>query len=286
MKQVRVLLNREIDLAELEAMSCENYLPELVIDPAVADWQQLKSLNCDKLKRVVIPMEAVTKILFKYYHSIEDNILWDSYWETIEEAVKIVGPGKVFVVLFAGMSETEQQFAQTCQRICELGAEPTLLCLATDSIPGKETSSIGRYRRMQMIRYLISMEISDADTMQFNEFGSICEFGVPKKRLMRIMQEASPFFTVGTGDINPASYEWPGHDNECLSRRNWAPDMSEEQKKQVRGEFSWVNWEEEWSSIGSMIKSSDIDLNELMEDEDDIPPLSVSSADLRYLNKN
>lgn len=286
MQQERILLNRKTDLAKLNAISCGNYSPELVIDPAVAGWQQLKTLNCDKLKRVVIPMAAVTPILFKSYHSKENNVLWDSYWDTIEEAVKIVGSGKVFVILFAGMSETEQQFAQTCQKICDLGAEATLLSLADDSIPGKKGASIGRYRRMQMIRYLIAEEISDADTMQFNQFGSISEFGVPKKRLVRILREASPFFTVGTGDINPTFYEWPGHDNECLSRRNWASDMSEEQKKQAVGQFSLVNWEEEWSTIGSMFKSSDIDLNELMDDEEDFPLTSVSKADLRYLNKN
>ena len=282
MKQERMMLNRNNEQALAEVSKRENALPELILDPISPDWQQLQMLNSESLQRVVVPLGAVTEKIFQNFYN-ENHLSWLECWQTIEQAVKITGSGKVFVILFAGLGETEQQFAQCCQKICDLGAEPTLLSLADNTIRGRKTASIGRYRRMQMIRYLIAEEMSDADSMQFNEFGSVFEFGIPKRKLTGVLQEARPFFTVGTGAIDPADYEWPGHDNTCGSIRNFSSKMSEEQKTEVRNEFSLIAWEEEWATVANMLKNSDTDLNELIDDEEELPLKVFSEEDLRYL---
>ena len=283
MKQERMMLNRNNEQVIAEVSKGEKDLPELILDPVSSDWQQLQMLNSERLQRVVVPLGAVTEKLFQNFNN-EDHASWLECWNAIEQTVKITGPGKVFVILFAGLGETEQQLAQCCQKICDLGAEPTLLSLADDTIRGRKATSIGRYRRMQMIRYLIAEEISDADSMQFNEFGTVFEFGIPKRKLTGILQEARPFFKVGTGAIDPADYEWPGHDNTCGNIRNFSPEMSEEQKTQVRNEFSLIAWGEEWSTVANMLKNCDTDLNELIDDEEELPLKVFSDEDLRYLS--
>lgn len=84
---------------------------------------------------------------------------WDVYWDFIEKSVDIFGYRKVNVHLICGLGESEGEFAKTMQNIYDEGAEVALFPFTPISgtpMEGKATPQIGRYRVMQILRFLLS----------------------------------------------------------------------------------------------------------------------------------
>ncbi|HHW61772.1 MAG TPA: hypothetical protein GX404_07695 [Syntrophomonadaceae bacterium] len=289
-----LLLTQRFNADVLQGLS-NNQNWDILIDPAVPeilmDLAREKSLS---FRRLLIPLDVSTRALFNRYHRVENNQLWDCYWQSICEAVALFGPGKVYVHLFTGLGETEQQYVAACQRICDLGAEPTILSIAANNRWNRKAVSIGRYRRLQVARYLIVNEISQERFMQFNEFGSIYDYGLASSRLQQLLETGQPFYQVGTDPISGDLYAWPGHDNNIGSLRNHSPAMNPEEVSQAQQELSMIDWEEEWVTMSNMVKIQEVDFSDVEEDTDlsalirsgNFSLLGISKDDLRYLKKS
>lgn len=284
-----LLLTEGLNAGALQAMS-EQW--DILIDPATADIAgSLAREKGLRFRRLIIPLDVATRPLFNHYHQVENDQLWDSYWQCIGEAAALFGEGKVYVHLFAGLGETEQQYVAACQRIYDLGAEPTILSISPNNRWNRKPVSIGRYRRLQVARYLIVNGISQESFMQFNEFGSLYDFGLASARLKEILQTSHAFNQVGTNPIPGNAYTWPGHDNKVGSIRNHSPAMNQEEVRKAEEEVAMIDWEEEWTTMANMVKVQEVDFSDVEEDNDlstvirsgNFSLLGISADDLRYL---
>jgi len=61
---------------------------------------------------------------------------------------------------------------------------------------------IGKYRRIQLTRYLINKGISRYENMKFDERGRIVDFGINEEVYNRVVESGLPFMTSGCSSKN------------------------------------------------------------------------------------
>lgn len=267
----------EVYLRREELADTEKFL-EIIIDRAAWEPHFIDNLQPDCAQRFVIPFGA------SWEGGADDtieNALSERSKQCIERVVSRVGEGRVAVLLWAGCGETDAIFAEACQIITDLQAEPMLLCYEKNPV------SIGRFRRMQVIRYMISREETDVASMSFNEFESVYAFGVSEKRAKTIVRSGAAFMQSGTGPLESATYPWPNHENGSGEKiRILSSRAGQEEIDLCCGQLIQIDWGEEWRTIRNVLQQRDTDLLGELDDEDTaLPSFLFSEKDLRYLKK-
>ncbi|OQY43085.1 MAG: hypothetical protein B6240_13275 [Desulfobacteraceae bacterium 4572_87] len=128
---------------------------------------------------------------------------WDTYWQFMEDGLRVFGPNNVGAHLMVGMGESEKEMVNLMDRLWQMGVDNHLF-----SFFAEEGSSLGNmpqppwptYLRIQLARYLIENEISSPGQMAFNEKGSIVDYGVSPERMETVIHSGIPFMTTGCLD--------------------------------------------------------------------------------------
>lgn len=256
----------------------------VIVDPVLEQTQEFAQfLSNSGIPRCIVPLDAAGKKLFRTRHQSKDDGQWETYLAFIKA---IVESSKIYVQLFAGMGETEEQFAQVCQLLHDAGSNVVLFSLENNSLVGRNPPSIGRYRRMQLISFLIEQELVTWRQMRFNEFGSIYDFGVHPQKVEEIISGGKPFCCP-----DDFSYWWPGHDNNETDIRNFV-DLSSDAISRIRKQLISIDWSEEWRVAADKFRIEEVDFSEIEEDNDlsamiragNLSMANISTDDLRYLN--
>ncbi|MFN3535205.1 MAG: radical SAM protein, partial [Desulfatiglandales bacterium] len=129
-----------------------------------------------------------------------------------EEAVRIMGPYKVGVHLIVGLGETEEQMIATIQRAHDMGAHTHLFSFFAEKgslLEGVPQPQWPKYLRVQLARYLVEYEISSLGRMSFGNRKEIVDFGIPKEKILGIVESGIPFMTTGCEDEGQVSCNRP-----------------------------------------------------------------------------
>lgn len=163
------------------------------------------------VNRIGIPLDAATEKLFDEIKGAKAGgfYRWENQFKQIRDAIEFFGKGNVSTHLIIGLGETEKEAVTLIQQCTELGV--TLALFAFTPIRGttlanKPPPPIDKYRRIQVARYLIVAGITRAENMQFDKTERIREFGVPKEKLIRVVDSGEPFLTSGCPDCNRPFY--------------------------------------------------------------------------------
>lgn len=294
---VILFVPKEINEAEqvsamIDYLELEGIVTAIMLDPLNDNAPNLtKVLEKATSSRFIVPLDSANEVAFNYYHD-EAGHTWNKYMEYIRSMAKIVGEGKVHVHIFAGFGETEQQFARVCQLLTNMGARVIILSIAPDNSLGLKPCSIGKYRRLQVIRYLIDHHLSSINQIRFNEFGSVYDFGVHPRLLSNLLDDGLPFMDVGIcGGISGTEYIWPGHDNGYQDMRNLSLAHFLDNRKKVIEQLTQISWEEEWQTLTRKFTMEKVDFSELEEDNDwggvikagQLKAAGFAESDLRHL---
>lgn len=174
----------------------------LISPTAIRDPRRLIETRQAGADIATVAIDAATPELFARYRGqgVNGPHRWEMFWETLEEAIRIFGPGNAGVHLIVGLGETEQQMAQTIQRAHDLGAMTHLFSFFPESGTAMEAHpqpSYGQYRRVQLARYLINKGLGRYEQMAFDGQGRIVEFGVSDRVLEESICFGEPFMTSG-----------------------------------------------------------------------------------------
>lgn len=160
---------------------------------------KLKDAGADK---VGIAIDTATPKLFDKLRGKEVGgpHRWSWYWKIAEKALEIFGRYNVGIHLIVGLGETEEEMVMTIQKAYDMGALTHLFSFFPE--PGSMLEflpqpPIGKYRRIQLARYLINKGISTYEEMRFDEEGKIIDFGVSKETYDKIVESGLPFMTSG-----------------------------------------------------------------------------------------
>jgi biotin synthase len=181
------------------------------------------------VERVGVGLDCATPETFE---QIKPGYRWRRYLHFIHDIVDIFGIGSVHLIV--GLGDTDQAIIKLIQEFRDINAYVALF--AFTPVRGTDLTfpppSIGRYRALQLARYLIVYQISTYDEMCFQD-GALTSFGIPQSRLEQVLALGEPFRTSGCPDCNRPFYnERPGG-----VMYNYPWPLSLEEKKQAASEL-------------------------------------------------
>jgi len=173
-----------------------------LITPTVIDKEWLYELKEAGADMVGVAIDAATPELFEDLRGrgVKGPHTWDRYWRTVQEVVEVFGKNRVGVHLIVGLGETEEEMVRAIQRAYDMGAQTHLFSFFPEEkspLENHPQPPIGRYRRVQLARYLVNYCIASAEKMRFDEKGRIRNFGIDEGKLNRIVDSGLPFMTSG-----------------------------------------------------------------------------------------
>ena len=195
-------------LAMTEQLTRATKLPvSILTSPTILDpdfLHQAKRCGADKIG---VALDLATPELFDKYRGkgVSGPHRWETYWQFMEDGLRVFGPNNVGAHLMVGMGESEREMVILMDRLWQMGVDNHLF-----SFFAEENSSLGNmpqppwptYLRIQLARYLIENEISSPGQMAFNEKGRIVDFGVSPERMETVIHSGIPFMTTGCLDDN------------------------------------------------------------------------------------
>ncbi len=167
------------------------------------------------VQRIGIPLDAATEEIFDKIKGSEAGgpYNWGRQLQLLKDACGIFGKGMVSTHLIVGIGETEEQMIKAIQECIDMGVLPGLFAftpVAGTVLAKREPPDIQRYRRIQVVRYLMLKKIARADDMEFDVNG-LTSYGVNEQALDCIVRTGRPFLTSGCPDCNRPYYnERPG----------------------------------------------------------------------------
>ena len=173
-----------------------------LITPTVVDKEWLRELKRAGADKLGIAIDAATPELFERLRGrgVGGPHRWDKYWRTVDEGVEVFGRYNVGVHLIVGLGETEKEMVEQIQRAHDKGALTHLFSFFPEEgspMQDRPQPPIGKYRRMQLARYLINKGMITFQGITFNREGTLVDFGIGKDELDLIVESGLPFMTSG-----------------------------------------------------------------------------------------
>jgi biotin synthase len=164
------------------------------------EMQRLRSAG---VERLCIPLDASTPEIFS---EVKGGYDWATHLEALERAKEIFDG--VTTHLIIGLGETEEETVKAIQMLADKGVEVGLFAFI--AIPGTGLADAAQpdlrsYRRIQLVRYLISKGLAIFSDMKF-ESGRIVDFGVERSVIDRAVDSGDPFRTSGCPGCNRPFY--------------------------------------------------------------------------------
>ena len=195
-------------LTMTEQLTRATKLPvSILTSPTILDEDFLYEAKHCGADKVGVALDLATPGLFDRYRGkgVSGPHRWEKYWQFMKDSLAVFGPHNVGAHLMVGMGETEKEIVTLMDQLWQMGVDNHLF-----SFFAEEDSSLGNipqppwptYLRIQLARHLIENEMSTSDQMEFNEKGSIVDFGVDPERLEAAIQSGIPFMTTGCLDDN------------------------------------------------------------------------------------
>ncbi|PKM92526.1 MAG: radical SAM protein [Euryarchaeota archaeon HGW-Euryarchaeota-1] len=178
-----------------------------LITPALMDEEKYIHLKQIGVDNIGIAVDASTPEIFDNLRGkgVNGPHKWDKYWQDVKTAVSVFGKNKATIHLITGIGESEKDMAETVQKSVDLGADPHMFSFFPEKCSIMENHAqppIGKYRRIQLARYLIQNGHSNIEKMKFDENKRITDFGTDNTKLNRIIESGEPFITSGCPDKN------------------------------------------------------------------------------------
>ena len=163
------------------------------------DLEKIRSAGAD---RVGIAVDAATEGLFARHRGagVGGPHRWDLFWAYLEKSVEVFGLYNAGVHLIAGLGETEEQLVHAISRAYRIGAMTHLFSFFPEDgslLQNSPQPPLGKYRRIQLARYLINEGIADGNHIRFSPAGQIIDFGLNIEPFIRT---GEAFMTSGCPD--------------------------------------------------------------------------------------
>ena len=175
------------------------------MNPTAPGW--LPKLKAAGVDRVGVGLDCATEATFS---QIKPGFDWHRYHAFLDEIVEVFGTGSVHLIV--GLGDTDEELIRAMQDARDRGC--TVALFAFTPVRGAQLHlpppDLGRYRALQLARYLIVSKRARIDDMRFGA-GRLTCINVPSQVLDQAVARGTPFRTSGCPDCNRPNYnERPG----------------------------------------------------------------------------
>lgn len=174
----------------------------MLISPTMVDRKDLNAFKTAGADKIGVAIDLATPDLFDKYRGsgVGGPHRWDTYVNCLAEAIDIFGPRNAGSHFVTGMGETEKQMVEAIQKIQDMGGWTHLFSFYPEQGSGMcdhPMPAMDHYRRIQLARYLIDENLSNASRFGYDENQRIVSFGVSAGELDRVISLGEPFRTSG-----------------------------------------------------------------------------------------
>ncbi len=174
----------------------------ILSNPTTMDRNDVKTLHGLGADIFTVALDAATPELFDRTRGrgVKSPHSWAKYWEILEDARDIFGPGKFGAHIIVGMGETEREILELVQRLVDMGGHSHMFCFfpekgsLMDHLPATPRD---QWRRVQLGRYMIDYCGVRVDQMKFDHEGRVVDFGLPSGERDMIIDSGIAFRTSG-----------------------------------------------------------------------------------------
>ncbi|MCK5038958.1 MAG: radical SAM protein [Thermoplasmata archaeon] len=168
--------------------------PTMMLDKETA--VQIKEAGADMIG---VAIDAATPEIFDEMRGsgVMGPHNWEHYWQVLDWCVDVFGKGMVGIHIIVGLGETEEEMVSVIQHAQNKGAKTHLFSFFPEggsAMDGWLQPSYGRYRRIQLARYVINEGLGDMSLMKFDSEGQLIDFGI---NINPIVNEGFAFMTSG-----------------------------------------------------------------------------------------
>lgn len=198
------------------------------MNPTDPDW--LATLKAAGVSRVGVGLDCATESTFS---AIKPGFHWDRYHAFIDASAETFDGGSVHLIV--GLGDSDEAILRKVQAFHDCNCSVALF--AFTPVRGTRVTApppeIGRYRALQLARYLITTGRITVDAMRF-EAERLVRLDVPPDVVARALATGAPFRTSGCPDCNRPLYnERPGG-----PMYNYAAPLSDAEKVAARRELA------------------------------------------------
>jgi biotin synthase len=164
-----------------------------------ADVTAMRDLGADIF---TVALDACTPAIFERTRGkgVDSPHRWETYWSIFEMARETFGAGRVGMHLIVGLGESDRDVLALCARLHAVGGHSHLFSFfpeqgsLMDHLPAP---SRGRWRRLQLARYLIEYRDHPFAALRFDADGALVDFGMDEAALHRVIAQGVAFRTSG-----------------------------------------------------------------------------------------
>lgn len=183
----------------------------LLVAPPTLNEERLRTLKEAGADMIGIGLDAVTEQLFRSIRTDvpKGGLRWEQYWGIVDHARAIYGPWKVNCHTLVGLGETDHDLMAIFERLLEREIFAYLFCFnpEPDSRMGDVPKTpVGRWRRIQLAKYLMEERGLDPDAFRYGDDGSLQRIHAPRELVERAVADGWAFMTNGC----PSSGGEPG----------------------------------------------------------------------------
>jgi biotin synthase-related radical SAM superfamily protein len=182
--------------------SLPNIPVSILSNPTTMEKSDLLELKALGAEIFTVALDAATPEIFERTRgkTVDSPHRWEKYWQALDWAAEVFGPEKFGAHLICGMGETEKEILSICQRIRDMGGHNHLFAFYPERGSLMEdwpACDAGRWRRVQVARYLIDYGGVNVGVMQFDRDGRLTGFGVTPETVSQLVGSGRPFRTSG-----------------------------------------------------------------------------------------
>ncbi|MBL7225640.1 MAG: radical SAM protein [Desulfobacteraceae bacterium] len=189
----------------------------LLIAPTILTRDDLVAFREVGADKIGVAIDLATPELFDRYRGsgVGGPHRWETYWNTLSDAIDLFGRGNAGPHFMVGMGETEKEMCDAMQRANDMGGTTHLFSFfpEADSIMADHPiPSMDHYRRIQLARFLIDNRLSHGGEMAYDSRGRIVDYALSPVELDKVINSGEAFRTSGC----------VGYDGEVACNRPYA----------------------------------------------------------------
>jgi lipoyl synthase len=174
----------------------------LLISPTVVKSQDLVDFKSAGADKIGVAIDLATPELFDRYRGrgAGGPHRWETYWDSLAEALGVFGDGNAGSHFMVGMGETEKEMCEAIQRVKDMGGRTHLFSFFPEvdsAMANHPQPPMDQYRRIQVARFLIDNDLSCVERFHFDRGSRIEGFGIFPDELEEVMDSGEPFRTSG-----------------------------------------------------------------------------------------